>query len=116
MRARRFKTEKQILDAIDRNRQNGERALARASDYERQAKLLFKQSWESKEAGLTNYEFLRREGNKLLEKSDASRKYATMILGPRARKLGERLAEFRTAGLLSLVGTRGIGDMSVEGI
>lgn len=114
---KRFKSERQILDAIDRNRKNGENSIIRAAELEQEAHRLFRAAWEAQESGDdTKAHFLRNEGNKQLDQSKSTRKYATMLLERKAKRLGERLAEFRTGNVVPLFGLKGIGDMSVEGV
>lgn len=113
----RFTSEKAILDAIDQNRRNGEHAIARAFAAEQQAKALFKEAWKELELGNgPRAASLRNQGNTQSEKAEAARRYATMLLEGKAKRLAERLAEYRTGSVVPLVGIRGIGDMSVEGV
>jgi len=110
MKTPRFTTEEEILEAIDRNRKRGNAAMKRAGEYEIAAKMMFQRAYVEKS------ELLRIEGNKFLDKSKATLKYATMLLGPRAKKLGERLSEFRTNTCFNFSGQKGVGDASVEGV
>lgn len=113
----RFTSERQILDAIDRNRKNGENSIIRAAESEQQAREMFRLAWDAEQAGDgTKANYLRKEGNRLLEESKRTRKYATMLLERKAKRLSERLAEFRTGSVVPLFGLKGVGDMSVEGV
>lgn len=114
---RRFTSELQILAAIDRNRKNGERSMVRAQEFEQQANALFREAWASEQTyDSAKAAFLRKEGNKLLDQSKKTRQYATMLLERKAKRLSERLAEYRTGSVVPLFGLKGVGDMSVEGV
>lgn len=114
---KRFKSEAQILAAIDRNRKNGERSMVRAQEFEQQARDMFREAWDAEQAGkTTKANFLRNEGNSKLDQSKKTRQYATMLLERKAKRLSERLAEYRTGSVVPLFGLKGVGDMSVEGV
>lgn len=91
--------------------------MIRAAESEQQARELFRHAWDAEQAGdgiKANY--LRKEGSRLLDESKRTRKYATKLLEQKAKRLSDRLAEFRTGGVVPLFGLKGIGDMSVEGV
>lgn len=117
MKTKRYTSEQQILDAIDRCHVLAHEKLAEADRLEARAKECFKaahlngDTWNPDKIGM-----MITAGDEDLENSRKLRKAATSLLENKAWKLGEKLSELRTGAVVPLTGQLGLGDMSVEGV
>lgn len=104
---RQLTSEKQIVAQIDNCHVRSKRKRTEAEVIDRQADEVFRLAGNERDDGerlklVEHTTFLRKDADKL-------RVSATRLIEVRAKKLGERLSEFRT----ELLPVHGVGDTSV---
>lgn len=117
MKTKRFTDANQIIAAIDKCHTMAHEKLAEADKLEKKSRAIYKRLydagavWSASERGSA---FV--DADELMEQSKKLRRAAANLIDKKSKKLGEKLAEFRTRAVVPLNGQLGLGDMSVEGI
>lgn len=113
MSDKRFRTESEILAAIDRCKADAHAKLVKAEALEAEAKELGKRLYDAG-AVWSKTDDAFAQVDYLIDQATSLKRAAKRLLDTRAKRLGEKLSEFRTRAVVPLTEQLGIGDDSVK--